>query len=46
MYLSCPKINKNDSRKSFIKKLLESILCALSFCVHNIATHLYDLTLA
>ena len=26
MYLFYPKISKNDSRKSFIKKLLDSIL--------------------
>ena len=36
MYLFYPKINKNDSRKSFNKKLLNSVLYALSFSVHNI----------
>ena len=46
MYLSCPKISKNDSRKSFIKKLLDSILYALSFSVHNIPSHFYDMVLA
>ena len=29
MYLFCPKISKNDSRKSFIKGFLNSILYAL-----------------
>ena len=46
MYLFCPKISKNDSRKSFIKELLGSILYALSFSVHNIPSHFYDLILA
>ena len=46
MYLFCPKISKNDSRKSFIKKLLDTILHALSFSVHNIFSHFYDLILA
>ena len=32
----CPKISKNDSRIPFIKKLLDSILYAQSFSVHNI----------
>ena len=32
VYLFCPKISKNDSRKSFIKKLLNSILSA-NFCI-------------
>ena len=36
MYLFCPKISKNGSRKSFIKKLLDGIFNALSFSVHNI----------
>ena len=46
MYLFCPKISKNDSRKPFIKKLLGSIFYALSFSVHNVASHFYDLILA
>ena len=46
MYLFCPKICKNDSRKSFIKKLLDSILYAESFSVHNIPSYFYELALA
>ena len=46
MYLFCPEISKNDSSKSFIKKLLDGILYALSFSVHNIPSHFYDLILA
>ena len=46
MYLFCPKISKNDPRKSFIKKLLDSILYALSLNVNNIPSHFYDLILA
>ena len=46
MYLFSPKISKNDSRKSFVKKLLDSILYALSFRVHNIPSHFHDLILA
>ena len=46
MYLFCPKINKNDSRKSFIKKPLDSILYALSFSVYNIPSRFYGLILA
>ena len=34
MYLFCRKICKNYPRKSFIKKLLSSILYVLSFSVH------------
>ena len=43
MYLFCPKISKNDSRKSFIKKLLDKILYAQSFSAHNIPSYFYDL---
>ena len=57
MYLFYPKISKNDSGKSFIKRFLQSILYALSFGVHNIPydlsfsvhiipSHFYDLVLA
>ena len=46
MYLFCPKISKNDSRKSVIKQLLDRILYGLSFSVHNIPSHFYDLVLA
>ena len=46
MYLFSAKIGKNDSRKSFTKKLLDSILYALSFSVRNIAPYFYDLGLA
>ena len=46
MYLFCPKINKNDSRKSYIKKILDSILHALSFSVHDVPSHFYELILA
>ena len=46
MYLFCPKISKNDSRKPFIKKIRDSILCALSFSVLNIPSHFHDLILA
>ena len=46
MYLFCPKISKNGSRKSFIKKLPDNILDALSLSVHNIPSHFYDLILA
>ena len=45
MYLFCPKFSKNHSRKSFIKKLLDSILYVLSFSVHNVPSHFYDLIL-
>ena len=45
MHLFCPKISKNDSRKPFIKKLLDSILYVQSFSVHNIPSYLYDLIL-
>ena len=41
----CSKISKNDSRKSFIKKLLDRILYTLSFSAHNIPSHFYDLIL-
>ena len=41
MYIFCPKINKNDSRKSFIKRLLDSMLYALS-SAHNIPSHFYE----
>ena len=46
MYLFCPKISENDSRKSVIKKLPDRILYALSFSVHNIPSHFCDLILA
>ena len=41
MYLFCPKVIKNDSRKSFIKNPLDNMLYALSFSVSFIgAIHL------
>ena len=46
MNLFYPRVSKNDSRKSFIKALLDSILYTLSFSVHNILPHFYDLILA
>ena len=46
MYLFCAKTSKNGSRKSFINELLDSILYALSFSVHNIPSNFYDLILA
>ena len=38
VYLFFPKITKNNSRKSFIKRLL-------SISVHNIPSYFYDLIL-
>ena len=44
--LFCPKITKNDSKKSFIKKFLDSILYVQSFSVNNIPSYFCDLILA
>ena len=46
VYLFFPKISKSDFRKAFIKNLLDNIWYALSFSVHNIPCHVYDLVLA
>ena len=45
MYLFCPKLSKNDSRKAFVKKLLDSILYVLPFSVHLCVYTLNVLTL-
>ena len=44
--LFCPEISKNDSRKPFIKKFLDSILYVQSFSVNNIPSYFCDLILA
>ena len=46
VYIFFHEINKNDSRKSFIKKLLDNMWYAVSFSAHNIYSHFYDLILA
>ena len=46
MYLRSPEIGKNDSRKPFTEKLLDTILYAPSFSVHNTLSHFYDMILA
>ena len=45
LYLFSQKTNKNVSRKSFIKTLLDSIWYSLSFSVHNTPSYFYDLIL-
>ena len=46
VYIFFPEISKNDSRKSFIKKILENMWYAISYSAHNIFSHFCGLTLA
>ena len=46
VYLFFPKIGKNDSKKAFIKKLVDKLWYALSSSIHNIPSHFCDLILA